>query len=402
MSINDMAQLPSKLNVIPIRDVAILPGTKVSFKVGREKSLRALVNSLNSHNQIALFTQIDANNEFPEIHDLHPIGVLCEIIVHTKLSPKQIKVIVESRERIRVFKLIKSSPYLVIKPIEAVETESKANIKLPPKKHIKEAVSLLLKYKPELPLNSSDSPIPYDAEAGILADFLVTRSGTNFENKLACLLELNPHKRLKLAYEILVKEGQQAQLENEINEEVTKAIKDEHREIYLRGQLKIILEQLGEGAPLSLYNPIFRGKSFKANPKLSFVLMPFAEEFRPIYNEIIKPVVERFGLTCIRADDLYGSKAIIEDIWRLVNEAKIIIADVTGKNPNVFYEIGLAHAVGKEVIIISQTIEDVPFDLRHLRCFIYQDTVAGFRRLESQLQQALTTIEGLIKPELQS
>lgn len=72
------------------------------------------------------------------------------------------------------------------------------------------------------------------------------------------------------------------------------------------------------------------------------------------------------------------------------------------KNPNVFYEIGLAHAVGKEVIIISQTIEDVPFDLRHLRCFVYQDSVAGFRRLETQLQKALMTIDGLIKVEPQS
>jgi hypothetical protein len=64
--------------------------------------------------------------------------------------------------------------------------------------------------------------------------------------------------------------------------------------------------------------------------------MPFAEDFRPIYVEIIKPVVEQFGLTCVRADDLYGSKAIIEDIWKFINEAKIIIADLTGKNRRFF------------------------------------------------------------------
>lgn len=161
--------------------------------------------------------------------------------------------------------------------------------------------------------------------------------------------------------------------------------------------MKIILEELGEDAPLSLYNPVFRGRNFKVNPELTFVLMPFAEKFEPIYNEIVKPVVEQFGLTCVRADNLYRSKPIMEDIWKFLNEARIVIADVTGKNPNVFYEIGLAHAIGKEVIIISQTIDDIPFDLRHLRSFIYQDSVAGFRKLEHQLTQSLSTIDGLSK-----
>jgi len=125
--------------------------------------------------------------------------------------------------------------------------------------------------------------------------------------------------------------------------------------------------------------------------------MPFAEKFEAIYSEIIKPVVEQFGLTCVRADNLYDSKPIMEDIWKFLNKARIVIADVTGKNPNVFYEIGLAHAIGKEVIIISQSTDDIPFDLRHLRTFIYQDSVAGFRKLEHQLTQSLSTIDGLKK-----
>lgn len=163
----------------------------------------------------------------------------------------------------------------------------------------------------------------------------------------------------------------------------------------LAEQLKIILEELGDSAPISLYNPIFQGRGFRQNDKLTCVLMPFSEGFRPIYTDIIKPVVEQFGITCVRADDLYGPKAIIEDIWKLINEAKVVIADVTGKNANVFYEIGLAHAVGKEVIIMSQDIEDVPFDLRHLRCLIYRDSVSGFKKFERELYQTLGTVVGL-------
>lgn len=397
-----MDELPDKVNLIPIRGVAILTEAKIAFKVGREMSISALDNAVKSHNRIALFPQRDADVDTPKIQDLYPIGVLAEIIARTPAGDKQTKIVVRGLRRIRINKLIKSSPHYVIQPAAASEEGSEGRIKLPPRQAIEDAVSKLFKYRPELTVGYENHPIPYDHEPGQLADILVQRSRTTFENELACLIELNPHKRLKLAYEIVIKEGQQAQLESEINEQVTQAIKDEHRELFLRGQLKVILEELGENAPLSLHNPIFRGKSFKVDPTLAFVLMPFAEEFRPIYIEIIKPIVEGFGLTCIRADDLYGSKTIIEDVWKLINEAKIIIADVTGKNANVFYEIGLAHAVGKEVIIISQTIEDVPFDLRHIRCFIYKDSVAGFRKLETQLRQALSTVEGLIKLEPQS
>lgn len=362
----------------------------------------ALQDAVDSHKPIALFTRKDPDLELPGLDDLYPIGTLSEVrLAQPTDNAEIVQVIVRGLERIRVSKVIKSSPYIIIKPNEVIETEAKAKTPLPPIKDIQETVSILSTYKPELKLDNPKAPLPYDGDPGNLADQLVSRSRTKYENQLACLLETNPRKRLKLAYEVIIKEGRQAKLDSEINEQVTNAIKVEHRQVYLRGQLKAILEELGEDAPLGLHNPIFRGKSFKVDQKLSFVLMPFAEDFRPIYNEIIKPVVEKFGLKCIRADDLYGSKAIIEDIWKLVNEAKIIIADVTGKNPNVFYEIGLAHAIGKEVIIISQTIEDIPFDLRHLRCFIYKDSVAGFRKLESQLQQALGAIADLkvLEPE---
>jgi hypothetical protein len=398
---NNMTQSALNVNLIPVRDIAIPPSGFAAFKVGRRASMSALMDALKSKSHIAIFTQINPDNDGPQIADLHPIGTLCEIVQHKERDDNTIKIIVRGLKRIQIAKVMKSSPHLVIEPIEVSDIKPVGGIKLPPKKHMKDAVSLLLKYKPDLPLRPPVT-IPFDASPGALADFLLPRISGNYENQLVGLLELDPRRRLKFAYEVLVKEGETAKLESEINDQVTAAIKDEHREIYLRGRLKVILEQLGENAPLSLYNPIFRGKSFKPNPNLVFVLMPFAEEFRPIYNEIIKPVVERFGLTSIRADDLYGTKAIIEDIWKLINEAKIIIADATGKNPNVFYEIGLAHAVGKEVIIISQMIEDVPFDLRHLRCFIYKDSVAGFRKLERQLQQTLSTIEGLSQPEPES
>jgi hypothetical protein len=97
---------------------------------------------------------------------------------------------------------------------------------------------------------------------------------------------------------------------------------------------------------------------------------------------------------CIRADNIYDNRPIIEDIWQRINEARIVISELTGKNPNVFYETGIAHTVGKEVILLTQSMDDVPFDLRHLRCIVYDYTPRGVQTLETNLRN---TIEGIIK-----
>lgn len=140
-------------------------------------------------------------------------------------------------------------------------------------------------------------------------------------------------------------------------------------------------------------NPIFQGRDFLINEKLIFVLSPFKEPFNTIFSDHIKPTVEKTaGITCIRADNIYDNRPIIEDIWRSINEAYIVIAELTERNPNVFYETGIAHTVGKEVILITQNIDDVPFDLRHLRCIVYEYTPRGVQILESNLQN---TIDGI-------
>jgi hypothetical protein len=99
--------------------------------------------------------------------------------------------------------------------------------------------------------------------------------------------------------------------------------------------------------------------------------MPYGGYFDDYYKNIIKPVIEINSFSVIRADEIYSSGAIIDDIYKQIMEANICIADVTGKNPNVNYELGLAHALNKPTIIISQKIDDIPFDYKHLRAIIY-------------------------------
>lgn len=151
-------------------------------------------------------------------------------------------------------------------------------------------------------------------------------------------------------------------------------------------------EEIDREQGLVKFNPIFRGRDFFLQNDLCFVLMPFQESFSNIFRDHIKPTLTKQGLTVLRADDIFKSTPIIEDIWEYINKARLIVADVTGKNPNVFYELGMAHTLGKEVIILTQRKEDVPFDLQHLRYFSYTDNLEGLEELRRELESAVREI----------
>ncbi|MBL4279602.1 hypothetical protein H8F10_17050 [Vibrio fluvialis] len=105
--------------------------------------------------------------------------------------------------------------------------------------------------------------------------------------------------------------------------------------------------------------------------KSCFVIMPFSEPFETYYRRIIKPAIDESDLYTARGDSLFRSTHIMDDIWTSIVDSSIVIAELTGKNPNVYYELGLAHALKKPAILISSNIDDVPFDLRPLRVLIY-------------------------------
>src|SRR5438128_2694702 len=84
--------------------------------------------------------------------------------------------------------------------------------------------------------------------------------------------------------------------------------------------------------------------------KFCFVLLPLKEPFLGYYQEIIKPVAKEAGLETLHAGEIYGTNAIIRDVWESIWRARLIVADVSGKNPNVNYELGLCHALGVPTI----------------------------------------------------
>jgi hypothetical protein len=120
-----------------------------------------------------------------------------------------------------------------------------------------------------------------------------------------------------------------------------------------------------------------------------FVLMPFKPELQPVYDDHIKTACIKVGLSCRRADDFFRVGQIMNDIWAAISLANWIIADCTGRNPNVFYEMAIAHTLGKRVILITQDENDVPFDIRHIRFFKYEFTPRGMKKLEEVLVATL-------------
>jgi hypothetical protein len=193
--------------------------------------------------------------------------------------------------------------------------------------------------------------------------------------------------------------------------------------------------------------PIFKERSFSVKKRLIGVLIPFQDPFEALYQDHIKPFLENLDFEVQSADNriekwydketlssasptevpssaLLSSAAIsstdwrkiipssaesivphrrhvqdrpiIEDIWILLNQSHFLIADLTWKNPNVFYELGIAHTIGKYVIIISQSELDVPFDIGHLRYIFYEYNKDG---IEGLLEKIKGRIENIVREE---
>jgi hypothetical protein len=118
------------------------------------------------------------------------------------------------------------------------------------------------------------------------------------------------------------------------------------------------------------------------------VMMPFAREFDPVYAALTSAAAS-VGMRCQRADDIWENDAIMDDVVSLIWRSRIVIADFSRRNSNVFYETGIAHTLGRDVVQISQQVSDVPFDLQGLRALTYLPNGEGFVELEKKIAARL-------------
>ena len=138
---------------------------------------------------------------------------------------------------------------------------------------------------------------------------------------------------------------------------------------------------------------VFNVPNKPQNDKLISVMMPFNAAFAGTYDAV-KRVADHMGLECLRADDIWDNSTFMQDIFDLIFCAKVVVVDFTGRNPNVMYETRTAHTLGKTVIPITQSLDDIPSDLGHHRALKYLPNEQGYKDLSNELWKRLKTITG--------
>lgn len=128
-------------------------------------------------------------------------------------------------------------------------------------------------------------------------------------------------------------------------------------------------------------------------PPKAFVVMQFTPPYNELFSNVIAPVCQDLGLLAVRADETCGPGLIISDIVRDITEAKVIIAEITPVNPNVYYEVGYAHALNKPTILIAEKPTQLPFDVSPFRVLFYENTIGGKAKIEAGLRKHLEAIQ---------
>lgn len=156
---------------------------------------------------------------------------------------------------------------------------------------------------------------------------------------------------------------------------------------------KILYELNQLKSPIcSDWSPFTFNEPNKPLEKKIAVMMPFSDSLRDVYCAI-KEVAGATGYTCTRADEIWHKPDIVQDIINLIDTSEIVICVCTGGNANVFYEMGIAHTLGRKVIPIADNIDDIPFDTKTKRHLLYTSSGDGLAKLREELKQLINKIE---------
>jgi hypothetical protein len=129
-----------------------------------------------------------------------------------------------------------------------------------------------------------------------------------------------------------------------------------------------------------------------AEQPTAFVVMQFTEPYNQLYSEVIKAVCSEYNLNAVRADDSFGPGLIVADVANQIADSDLIIAEITPNNPNVYYEVGYAHALNKPTILIAEKSTKLPFDVSPFRTLFYENTINGKARIEEGLRKHVGSI----------
>ncbi len=147
-----------------------------------------------------------------------------------------------------------------------------------------------------------------------------------------------------------------------------------------------ITEEILKRRTEMIIKPVFGNINYDIVPKTIFLIMPFGEVWSNDTFDVIQDIANMTKCKLIRGDNLFEPSVIVDDIWREINKAEIIIADITIHNANVFYEIGIAHTLGKHVLLIrKEDGEDAPFDIKLWRYYDYDLSPIKVKKFKEQM-----------------
>lgn len=358
--------------IVALRGLTVFPGMSLHFDVGRKKSIAALKNAMNNDQRIFLVAQKDAGVNEPELDDLYEVGVVCEIKQMIKIpNSPNLRVAVEGLCRGDLITIIQPKPFLVGVINEIDE-------KIAPQTPENNAYARLLKdefenYALKIAKVSNEviSKIISINEIGELADFICANTFFDYPDKQKILNEFDPQKRAEVLFALLKNENLTLNIEAEIQEKVNKEVDKNQREYYLREEMKVIADQLGDGE-----NPIeeadeYREKidALKCSDEIKAILykecdklmkMPLgSHEATVVRNYLDKCLEIPFGIYTKNSINLEKSRKILDKDHYGLDKVKTRIIEslaVYKRNPGYAGQIICLYGppgVGKTSIVKS-------------------------------------------------
>lgn len=365
---NEFMHMP----IVALRGLTVFPGMNLHFDVGRKKSIAALKNAMNNDQRIFLVAQKDAGVNEPELDDLYEVGVVCEIKQMIKIpNSPNLRVAVEGLCRGDLITIIQPKPFLVGVINEIDE-------KIAPQTPENNAYARLLKdefenYALKIAKVSNEviSKIISINEIGKLADFICANTFFDYPDKQKILNEFDPQKRAEMLFALLKNENLTLNIEAEIQEKVNKEVDKNQREYYLREEMKVIADQLGDGE-----NPIeeadeYREKidALKCSDEIKVILykecdklmkMPLgSHEATVVRNYLDKCLEIPFGIYTKNSINLEKSRKILDKDHYGLDKVKTRIIEslaVYKRNPGYAGQIICLYGppgVGKTSIVKS-------------------------------------------------
>ena len=234
------------LPILALRGLAVFPDQTVHFEVGRKKSVLALEEAMKNDQNLLLIPQRDITADDPDLDGLYPIGTVAKVKQILKSQGETIRVLVTGICRGRIQELKQASPYLYGMVISIPETEVGDNLRSRALR--REANTIYGEYleQSEHPAQVVQLRMLASENCGFLADSIAQNSGIEFGDKIKLLMQMNPVRRLEMAVRFLRQEVEMLRLESEIQDKTRSNIDQQQKDYYLREQLKVIQDELGE------------------------------------------------------------------------------------------------------------------------------------------------------------